>query len=267
MVLGAYGLTGYPTDALRGEVNRLMGNFDPDSGTSLPALATVARRAGLYPMDLNKRWTLQDVRTHLAAGRPIITLVRYADLPGNGYFTQDINHYVVLSGFNGDQIIYNDGAYVQGRGRALLIAPEVLERGWRNSNIPYHGVAFALNAEGDGVIGRPRTFDPEFDVAVEDNNVDAELSAFAAADPLAEALIFSSDDRTFQLARAEIPLVPSTRGATTAAASRPGVSAADTAARYEPATLPDAGRSQLALSTYLLLVSGVWLGARVRRDR
>src|SRR5205823_1371596 len=102
MILGAYGLTGYPTDALRGEVNRFQGNFDPDSGTSLPALAAVAQRAGLYPVGLYsrpgayKRWTIDDVRENLKAGRPIITLGRYADLPGNSYFEGDTNHYIVL---------------------------------------------------------------------------------------------------------------------------------------------------------------------------
>src|SRR5207237_5831434 len=57
MVLNAFGLAGYPSDALRGEVNRIMGNDDPNSGTSLPALATVAKRAGLTPLDLYRTGT------------------------------------------------------------------------------------------------------------------------------------------------------------------------------------------------------------------
>lgn len=158
MILEAYGLTGYPTDAIRGEVNRISGDFNPDNGTSLVAIALVAQRAGLYPMDLFqrpgvfKRWTIDDVRAHLRAGRPIITLARYADLPGNSSLAGDINHYIVLSGLSGDQIIYNDSAYSQGRGRGLLISPEALQRAWANSNLPGHAVAFALNPGGDGLL-------------------------------------------------------------------------------------------------------------------
>jgi hypothetical protein len=259
MVLGSYGLSGYPTDVLRGEVNRIMGNFNPDSGTSLPALATVARRAGLYPLDLNKRWNMQDVKAHLAAGRPVITLVRYADLPGNGYFDQDINHYIVLSGFNGDQIIYNDAAYVQGRGRALLMAPDVLERGWRNSNIPFHGVAFAMDEKGAGVVGRPRTFDPEFDVVHQDEDEDAVVSAFSLSEAVAEVVGTGIRLPLSEPAPAALPLVPSSRGVAAAPVRAP------VSAPAAPAPQPDGGPPQLVLSTYLLLLGGVWAGARGRR--
>jgi hypothetical protein len=158
MVFEAYGLTGYPSDAIRGEVNRISGDFNPDNGTSLAAISVVAQRAGLYPMGLYqrpgsyKRWTVDDVRAHLKEGRPVITLTRYADLPGNSYYGSDINHYIVLTGLSGDQIIYNDAAYSQGRGRGLLISPEALQRAWANSNLPGHSVAFALDANGDGLL-------------------------------------------------------------------------------------------------------------------
>ncbi len=152
MILEAYGLSGYPTDAIRGEVNRISGDFNPDNGTSLYSIATVAQRAGLYPIGLGKRWTIDDVRNSLKAGRPVITLTRYADLPGNSYYGGDINHYIVLTGLSGDHIIYNDAAYSQGKGRGLLISPEALQRAWANSTIPGHSVAFALNSAGDGLL-------------------------------------------------------------------------------------------------------------------
>jgi hypothetical protein len=161
MVLNAFGLAGYPSDALRGEVNRIMGNDDPNEGTSLPALAVVARRAGLYPVDLYskdniyRRWTIDDVRAHLKAGQPIITLVRYGDLPGNGWYAGDTNHYIVLAGVAGDNIIYNDAAYPPGTGRALVMSPDVLQRAWNQSVIPGHALAFALNPGGDGLLNLP----------------------------------------------------------------------------------------------------------------
>jgi hypothetical protein len=151
MVLESYGLA-YATDALRGEVNRLQGSNDPNQGTSLYAISSVAQRAGLSPMGLNRRMSITDVRDHLNAGRPIITLTRFADLPGNNRFDPATNHYIVLSGMSGDQFIYNDSAYAQGNGRGLLISPENLERAWANSLVPGQAVAFALAADGAGLL-------------------------------------------------------------------------------------------------------------------
>lgn len=157
MVLEAFGLKDYPTDALRGEINRIQGIFSPDEGTSLPAIVAVAARAGLHPMGLYsrpgayKRWTMEDLRAHLLEGRPIITLVLYAALPGAVY-DPATNHYIVLSGVSGDQFIYNDSAHPPGRGGGLLISPEQLRRAWDFSVIPGQAVAFALDAQGDGLL-------------------------------------------------------------------------------------------------------------------
>ncbi len=152
MILEAYGLKGYPTDAVRGEVNRLQGDSNPDNGTSLYAIASVAQRTGLHPVGLSKRWTLDEVRQSLAQGRPVITLTRYADLPGNGRADPGTNHYIVLSGLAGDQFIYNDPAYSQGSGRGLLIPADTLARAWANSDVPGQAVAFALNDNGAGLM-------------------------------------------------------------------------------------------------------------------
>jgi hypothetical protein len=158
MILEAYGLKNYPVDVLRGEVNRIQGNSDPSQGTSLPALAAVAQRAGLYPVNMHARpavyarWTLDDITASLKAGRPLIVLTRYGDLPGNAGYEANTNHYIVLSGLSGDQFIYNDPAYPQGRGSGLLISPETLRRAMHNSVIPGQGVAFALGTDGAGLL-------------------------------------------------------------------------------------------------------------------
>jgi hypothetical protein len=158
MILEAYGLKGYPVDVLRGEVNRIQGNSDPNQGTSLAALGAVAQRAGLYPVNMHARpsvyarWSLEDITASLKAGRPLIVLTRYADLPGNGGYESNTNHYIVLSGLSGDQFIYNDAAYPQGKGSGLLIPPETLKRAMNNSVIPGQGVAFALGTDGAGLL-------------------------------------------------------------------------------------------------------------------
>ncbi|MBM2810945.1 MAG: Peptidase 2 protein [Chloroflexi bacterium] len=190
MVLDAYGLLGYGNDVLRGEINRLQGNDDPDEGTSLNAIASVARRAGLTPLDLfsvpetYKRWTVDDVRAHLSAGRPIITLVRFVDLPGNEQLDFVINHYIVLAGVSGDRFIYNDAAQPPGQGRDLLISPEALQRAWANSTIRNHAVAFALDAEGSGLL--PSTSSDEDDSAGgPGDGLDTEGNALASEADLA----------------------------------------------------------------------------------
>lgn len=180
MILEAYGLR-YPTDAIRGEVNRFQGDSNPDNGTSLGAVALVAERAGLYPVGLHRRWSIDDVRAHLTAGRPIITLVRFADLPGNSGSDLATNHYIVLSGLSGDQFIYNDSAYVQGAGRGLLISPDVLQSAWANSVIPGHAVAFSLDRTGAGLLNPGRLVPPPVDaIDPGDDLFDASL------DPLTE---------------------------------------------------------------------------------
>ncbi|HZT06781.1 MAG TPA: C39 family peptidase [Chloroflexota bacterium] len=178
MVFEAFGLKGYPTDAIRGEVNRLQGDSNPDDGTSLYAIAAVAQRAGLVPVGISKRWTLKDVRAALEQGQPVITLTRYADLPGNGRLDPGTNHYIVLTGVKGDQFIYNDPAYAQGAGRALLMPPETLLRAWADADIPAHAVAFALDASGAALLSpsaiRHLTYpDPDVNAAVLPGSDDA----------------------------------------------------------------------------------------------
>lgn len=192
MILEAYGLKNYPNDALRGEVNRIQGNSDPNQGTSLPAIAAVAQRAGLYPVGLRTRWTVDDARASLKAGRPVIMLTRYADLPGNGGYAGDTNHYIVLSGLSGDQFIYNDSAYPQGRGVGLLIPSETLRRASANANVPGQGVAFALRADGAGLLqpDRLRSGEPEeeeIELADEDDLILAAM-AEGALDGLSLAI-------------------------------------------------------------------------------
>ena len=200
MILEAYGLKNYPTDALRGEVNRIQGNSNPDSGTSMPAIAAVAQRAGLYPVGMYARpgvyarWTLDDVRASLRAGRPVIMLTRYGELPGNAGYEANTNHYIVISGLSGDQFIYNDPAYPQGRGGGLLIPPQTLKRASDDAVIPGQGVAFALRSDGAGLLqpDRMRSTEPEEDeeieLADEEDLIQAAMDDEATLDSLGLAL-------------------------------------------------------------------------------
>lgn len=165
MILDAYGLR-YATDPLRREMNRTQGTGDPEEGTTLPAIAEVARRAGLFPMGLYarpgvfKRWTLAELRQEVEQGRPVITLVRYAALPG-ATLDLGLDHYIVLSGLAGDQFIYNDSTQPQGRGAGLLISREALQRAWQTTIIPGQAVAFARTADGAGLFASAASVEEE----------------------------------------------------------------------------------------------------------
>jgi hypothetical protein len=200
MILEAYGLKEYRTDVLRDEVNRIQGNASPYEGTGLPALAAVGQRAGLVPLGLYARpggyarWTLEDVRGHVTAGRPVIVLTRIADLPGARNADDGTNHYIVISGVSGDQFIYNDSAYPEGRGAGLLIPPDALRRAWERSMIPGHAVAFARDSDGSGLlhaVGPPTVAADLRDGEGEDPPLEAlEDTGVVALDFLAEDMSF-----------------------------------------------------------------------------
>jgi hypothetical protein len=260
MVFEAYGLNGYPTDAIRGEVNRISGDFSPNNGTSLAAISLVAQRAGLHPMGLYqrpgsyKRWTIDDVYAHLKEGRPIITLTRYADLPGNSYYGSDINHYIVLSGLSGDQIIYNDAAYSQGRGRGLLISPDALQRAWANSNMPGHSIAFALNGSGDGLLSATaRRAAGEAESGEESTEMDEQLAIELRG--LARAVMFDPPPVTAVGSEGE----PVTAGGPLSSLVLSAHSDVDPA-------LPGAGFALLAVAGYSMLAVGLVL-PRLRPQR
>ena len=77
MVLAFYGQAA-STRTLRAEVNDLQGTWgNYDSGTAVRSLVTIAARRGLRPIGAYdgaalRRWTLDEVRTQLDAGHPVL---------------------------------------------------------------------------------------------------------------------------------------------------------------------------------------------------
>ncbi|MFN8526057.1 MAG: C39 family peptidase [Chloroflexota bacterium] len=151
MVLAAFGVEVAP-DVLRDYVNALSGDYSPDDGTSLHLLSSVAAEAGLQTMGASDRWTIPSVRDHVRLGHPVITLAKYRSLPGNGRSAVEFDHYVVITGSVGDDLIYNDAALPDNQGQNLLMSSADLERAWHNSSIPRHAAAFGL-ASGPVPVG------------------------------------------------------------------------------------------------------------------
>jgi hypothetical protein len=156
MVFSAFGLQIGPTE-VRDYLNWMIDDYNEDNGTSLDALSTIARKAGLTPIDLYsdrggyRDWSIDAIRWHVSQGRPVITLVKYRLLPGHGSSVSTFDHYIVISGLTPNGFIYNDGAFATTLGYGLEITDDELERAWTNVSIPHHAVAMTLGEDVTGL--------------------------------------------------------------------------------------------------------------------
>ncbi len=152
MVLAGFGLEVGPSQ-VRDYLNSLIDNYDTDLGTSLDTLSRIATQAGLTPMDLYsaqggyRNWSTDAVRWHVQQGHPVITLVKYRNLPGHTSSLSDFDHYIVITGLTPNGFIYNDGAFATTLGYGLEISDVELEYAWDNSSIPHHALALGLSPD------------------------------------------------------------------------------------------------------------------------
>jgi SdrD B-like protein/peptidase C39-like protein len=149
MVLAGFGLEVGPSQ-VRDYLNNLIDNFDTDLGTSLDVLSRIGKEAGLTSMDLYsdhggyRNWSTDAVRWHVQQGHPVITLVKYRNLPGHSSSISQFDHYIVITGLTPNGFIYNDGAFASTLGYGLEISDVELEYAWDNSSIPHHALALGL---------------------------------------------------------------------------------------------------------------------------
>lgn len=166
MVLGAFGKN-VPTMEVRGLVNDLEGTwYDTDAGTFIENFALLAQHYGLRAIGIFKpgspphnpakadgktlrRWTLDEVRQQIDQGHPVIPQVWYRGLPGRERKPYGGDHFIVITGYAGDDFIYNDPIDKDGVGYERRISASRLDIAWRNSDFPYAAIAFA------GPPGRP----------------------------------------------------------------------------------------------------------------
>ncbi len=143
MILVAFGMD-VDAPSVRDYLNHLVGNYDTEAGTSLYVLARIAREAGLSVFGTSaglQGWTVEQIREHVRAGHPVITLTKYRFLPGHFGSVTDFDHYIVITGLAGEDFVYNDAAYSTEYGYNLLISPAQLERAWAASSVPRHAMA------------------------------------------------------------------------------------------------------------------------------
>lgn len=149
MALGALGVKGNVMD-LRTLADQQMGVHDPNNGTSWESLAFAAGRsgvstAGLYKSDGKsyRTWTIDDLKSELNQGRPVMLLVRYWDLPDHLGSTFAGDHYIVALGLDANgNLIYNDSA--SNNGVHLKISPKQLMKAWSEPSVGLVRTALAF---------------------------------------------------------------------------------------------------------------------------
>jgi hypothetical protein len=156
MGLETFGVNVPPPD-MRGQVLNSE-NFEPtdtDAGSFIWALAQVAQShglqtKGLYEGDGNglHRWSLDEIRTSVRRGEPVIAQVVYRGLPGREDSNYYGDHYIIITGLIGDRFLYNDpigGAPAnEAPGYDRLMTPTELRRAMRASDTGYQYTAFGL---------------------------------------------------------------------------------------------------------------------------
>jgi LysM repeat protein/uncharacterized protein YvpB len=135
---------------LRRQVLSAQGMWGNNVGTLMDALAKVAANNGAKPIGLYDggriaKWSQKDLREQLQAGRPVVVQVRFRALPGRGGVPYYADHYVILTGLSGENVLYNDPLNSDGPGASRLMTPAQLEAAMNASDKRYAYAAFALS--------------------------------------------------------------------------------------------------------------------------
>jgi hypothetical protein len=147
MALAAFGKS-TSVQELRRAANRMQGTTGWfDSGVAIDVLADLASQQGLVVRGLRHggaydQWTFDEVRQALRNGNLVIPQVHLASLPGHGRSSRAVDHYIVITGFEGGRFFYNDPAFGGGAGHGLSISEDGLALAWKRGD--YRFAAFSV---------------------------------------------------------------------------------------------------------------------------
>lgn len=212
MSMAAFGKHVNVTD-LRRAANRMQGTTGwYDAGVAIQVLAELADQHGMHVAGLYKpgggfdRWTFDEVREVLSRGRLVIPQVHLASLPGQSHSSRAIDHYIVITGYEGGRFYYNDPAFNGNGGHQLAISEERLQLAWQRSDYPFAAFSIGPGAGMPSLIA-PKPTEPR-----------RSASAMAAAQRGTPAVVArAADAAAASTVRAEAPKV--------AAASAPALRA------------------------------------------
>jgi len=152
MALGALKI-GVDQLTLRGLANVQMGTSNPNSGTTWDALAYAAQAkgatvGGLYPSQGKgyRSWSIDDLKSELSQGHPVLLLVRYRGLPGNAQSPFTSDHFIVALGFDpSGNLVYDDPAFSSGAGASRTMNQATLTNAWSKTSEGLVQTAMALS--------------------------------------------------------------------------------------------------------------------------
>jgi hypothetical protein len=194
MALAAFGKNVSVQD-LRRAGNRMQGTTGwYDMGLAIDVLAQLAADNGAVVRGLHTgggydQWTFEEVRQALRNGNLVIPQVHLASLPGHGYSSRAVDHYIVLTGFDGDTFYYNDPAFNGTMGHGMSISESALALAWKRGD--YKFAAFSVGP-GDGMeplIAPPRPvrqWQPPEDLYTGPPKIDEQVAAARVNDKAPE---------------------------------------------------------------------------------
>jgi LysM repeat protein len=151
MGLAAFGIDVIP-GKLRPQVLNAQRMWGNNTGTLITALAEVVQSYGIHALDLYSadgglyRWSLDDIRTHVRQGHPVVVQVRYRSLPGRGGVAYYGDHYILVTGALPDgSFLYNDPINHDGVGWDRVMSADRLKTAMNASASRYAYTAFALS--------------------------------------------------------------------------------------------------------------------------
>ncbi|MBV9357854.1 MAG: C39 family peptidase [Chloroflexi bacterium] len=157
MALEAFDVKIDPPD-LRSEVLTAQDDdaSNDEEGSYIWSLAQVAQGHGVKPLGLYEtdgttfhQWTVDEVKQQVANHHPVIVQVRYRSLPRREDSLYYGDHYVVITGLLGNDLLYDDPiggpSPNEGPGWDRMMSPDQLAKAMNASDGRYAYAAFALS--------------------------------------------------------------------------------------------------------------------------
>ena len=153
MILEAYGVNVKSAD-LQALGEKSQESLEPGDALRMETLTRLSERASLRTVGSGVEWNAAVARDYLRRGYPVLAFVRPGLLfdPPLERAPADPDRYIVLVGFDGDQLLYQDPSSESGE---HSVAPQILDRAWAAAAPPRQGQAFGFGSNWTSLIGPP----------------------------------------------------------------------------------------------------------------
>jgi hypothetical protein len=157
MILESFGVTA-PTADLQALATRWEEVRTDGDSVSIETLVRIAERGALRPIGTGRGpgggdWTAAMAREFIRKGYPVLALVRPQVLGGGEVDPEQADRFIVLVGYDGDDVIYHDPTVSDGA--ALRIDSMTLDQAWGQATPPRQGVVFGFGASVIGLLDGP----------------------------------------------------------------------------------------------------------------